>query len=185
MINLQRRWSPFAEHEARSKYRDRSSFCFPGSRMEEYECSSIDYFPNEEYSPDPSDSTMAIPCEYIAARNADTDGGRERTPRSSTGDACLWRGLIRCPLSSTELECDTLRKIFGGKMLSTGRMVPSMINWIRQFVYPDFPSLPFNPLPFFASTDAEKPRYEISENFVSTKIWSPLFPRFLIKILKI
>ncbi|KOX71545.1 Voltage-dependent calcium channel gamma-7 subunit [Melipona quadrifasciata] len=31
-----------------------------GSRME-YECSSIDYFPNEEYSPDPSDSTMAIP----------------------------------------------------------------------------------------------------------------------------
>ena len=35
----------------------------------EYECSSIDYFPNEEYSPDPSDSTMAIPCEYIAARN--------------------------------------------------------------------------------------------------------------------
>lgn len=38
-------------------------FCFLGSRME-YECSSIDYFPNEEYSPDPSDSTMAIPCEY-------------------------------------------------------------------------------------------------------------------------
>ncbi|PBC29344.1 stargazin related protein STG-1 [Apis cerana cerana] len=33
-----------------------------GSRME-YECSRIDYFPNEEYSPDPSDSTMAIPCE--------------------------------------------------------------------------------------------------------------------------
>lgn len=29
----------------------------------EYECSTIDYFPKEEYSPDPSDSTMAIPCK--------------------------------------------------------------------------------------------------------------------------
>ena len=27
-------------------------------------CSNIDYFPNEEYSPDPNDSTMAIPCKY-------------------------------------------------------------------------------------------------------------------------
>lgn len=32
----------------------------------EYECSNIDYFPNEEYSPDPNDSTMAIPCECRA-----------------------------------------------------------------------------------------------------------------------
>ncbi|XP_014606754.1 PREDICTED: uncharacterized protein LOC106788203 isoform X2 [Polistes canadensis] len=37
------------------------------SRME-YECSSIDYFPNEEYSPDPSDSTMAIP--YAVTKSA-------------------------------------------------------------------------------------------------------------------
>ncbi|KAK2578788.1 hypothetical protein KPH14_008890 [Odynerus spinipes] len=34
----------------------------------EYECSSIDYFPNEEYSPDPSDSTMAIP--YAVTKSA-------------------------------------------------------------------------------------------------------------------
>ncbi|XP_074098705.1 stargazin related protein STG-1 [Cotesia typhae] len=33
-----------------------------------YECSSIDYFPNEEYSPDPSDSTMAIP--YAVTKSA-------------------------------------------------------------------------------------------------------------------
>ncbi|XP_061940212.1 uncharacterized protein LOC108003152 isoform X2 [Apis cerana] len=37
------------------------------SRME-YECSRIDYFPNEEYSPDPSDSTMAIP--YAVTKSA-------------------------------------------------------------------------------------------------------------------
>ncbi|XP_076621166.1 stargazin related protein STG-1 isoform X3 [Colletes latitarsis] len=37
------------------------------SRME-YECSGIDYFPNEEYSPDPSDSTMAIP--YAVTKSA-------------------------------------------------------------------------------------------------------------------
>lgn len=29
-----------------------------------YECSKIDYFSKEEYSPDPNDSTMAIPCTY-------------------------------------------------------------------------------------------------------------------------
>lgn len=29
-----------------------------------FECSKIDYFPKEEYSPDPNDSTMAIPCKY-------------------------------------------------------------------------------------------------------------------------
>lgn len=26
-------------------------------------CFNIDYFPKEEYSPDPNDSTMAIPCK--------------------------------------------------------------------------------------------------------------------------
>lgn len=30
----------------------------------EYQCSKIDYFPKDEYSPDPNDSTMAIPCKY-------------------------------------------------------------------------------------------------------------------------
>ncbi|XP_011497770.1 PREDICTED: voltage-dependent calcium channel gamma-3 subunit [Ceratosolen solmsi marchali] len=34
----------------------------------EYECSTIDYFPQEEYSPDPSDSTMAIP--YAVTKSA-------------------------------------------------------------------------------------------------------------------
>ena len=33
-------------------------------------CFNIDYFPREEYSPDPNDSTMAIPCEY---QNANTE----------------------------------------------------------------------------------------------------------------
>jgi hypothetical protein len=28
------------------------------------QCFNIDYFPKEEYSPDPNDSTMAIPCKY-------------------------------------------------------------------------------------------------------------------------
>jgi hypothetical protein len=27
-------------------------------------CSTIDYFPTEEYEPDPNDSTNSIPCEY-------------------------------------------------------------------------------------------------------------------------
>jgi len=30
-------------------------------------CFNIDYFPREEYSPDPNDSTMAIPCKYQTA----------------------------------------------------------------------------------------------------------------------
>lgn len=30
-----------------------------------YECNRIDYFTKEEYSPDPNDSTLAIPCEYF------------------------------------------------------------------------------------------------------------------------
>lgn len=28
-----------------------------------YECNRIDYFTKEEYSPDPNDSTLAIPCK--------------------------------------------------------------------------------------------------------------------------
>ncbi|KAK0169604.1 hypothetical protein PV328_011833 [Microctonus aethiopoides] len=44
-----------------------TKFLLTGSRMQ-YECSSIDYFPNEEYSPDPSDSTMAIP--YAVTKSA-------------------------------------------------------------------------------------------------------------------
>ncbi len=28
-------------------------------------CFVIDYFSNEEYSPDPNDSTMAIPCKAL------------------------------------------------------------------------------------------------------------------------
>lgn len=37
-------------------------FSFAASKMQ-YECFNIDYFPSEEYSPDPNDSTMAIPCK--------------------------------------------------------------------------------------------------------------------------
>lgn len=33
---------------------------------DEFQCSSIDYFPTEGYSPDPNDSTNAIPCKYGA-----------------------------------------------------------------------------------------------------------------------
>uniref|UniRef100_A0A182T3C1 Uncharacterized protein n=1 Tax=Anopheles maculatus TaxID=74869 RepID=A0A182T3C1_9DIPT len=32
---------------------------------DEFQCSSIDYFPSEGYSPDPNDSTNAIPCKYL------------------------------------------------------------------------------------------------------------------------
>lgn len=31
----------------------------------DYHCTKIDYFPSDEYTPDPNDSTMAIPCKYI------------------------------------------------------------------------------------------------------------------------
>ncbi len=30
----------------------------------ERHCFNIDYFPIEEYSPDPNDSTLSIPCEF-------------------------------------------------------------------------------------------------------------------------
>lgn len=29
-----------------------------------YQCMKIDYFPKEEYTPDPNDSTMAIPSKF-------------------------------------------------------------------------------------------------------------------------
>ena len=32
--------------------------------MEEH-CFNIDYFPHEEYSPDPNDSTLSIPCKKL------------------------------------------------------------------------------------------------------------------------
>lgn len=34
----------------------------------DYHCSKIDYFPKDEYSPDPNDSTMAIPCKLVLFR---------------------------------------------------------------------------------------------------------------------
>ncbi|ETN58783.1 hypothetical protein AND_009622 [Anopheles darlingi] len=42
------------------------------SESSEFQCSSIDYFPSEGYSPDPNDSTNAIPCKCRASRNAGT-----------------------------------------------------------------------------------------------------------------
>lgn len=32
-------------------------------------CFNIDYFPTEEYSPDPNDSTLSIPCKYFIKGN--------------------------------------------------------------------------------------------------------------------
>jgi hypothetical protein len=37
-------------------------FLFAAGEMDLH-CFNIDYFPKEEYSPDPNDSTMAIPCK--------------------------------------------------------------------------------------------------------------------------
>ncbi|XP_058797729.1 uncharacterized protein LOC131667962 [Phymastichus coffea] len=42
--------------------------CMATGSSAEYECSTIDYFPKEEYSPDPSDSTMAMP--YAVTKSA-------------------------------------------------------------------------------------------------------------------
>ncbi|KAF7992082.1 hypothetical protein HCN44_001407 [Aphidius gifuensis] len=42
--------------------------CVATSPTMQFECSRIDYFPNEEYLPDPSDSTMAIP--YAVTKSA-------------------------------------------------------------------------------------------------------------------
>lgn len=41
----------------------RPSFFYSRFSEEVWRCSKIDYFPTEEYSPDPNDSTMAIPCK--------------------------------------------------------------------------------------------------------------------------
>jgi hypothetical protein len=38
--------------------------CFLAAGEMDLHCFNIDYFPREEYSPDPNDSTMAIPCKY-------------------------------------------------------------------------------------------------------------------------
>ncbi|TDG39079.1 hypothetical protein AWZ03_014499, partial [Drosophila navojoa] len=34
----------------------------PGLEMDSFNCIKIDYFPDEDYQPDPHDSTSAIPC---------------------------------------------------------------------------------------------------------------------------
>lgn len=39
------------------------TFCMLFMAGKEYHCSKIDYFPKDEYTPDPNDSTMAIPCK--------------------------------------------------------------------------------------------------------------------------
>nr|XP_034180816.1 uncharacterized protein LOC117604624 isoform X3 [Osmia lignaria] len=57
-----------AEPDSKVTYSGLWRVCVAISSRMEYECSSIDYFPNEEYSPDPSDSTMAIP--YAVTKSA-------------------------------------------------------------------------------------------------------------------
>nr|XP_012145786.1 PREDICTED: uncharacterized protein LOC100878490 isoform X6 [Megachile rotundata] len=57
-----------AEPDSKVTYSGLWRVCVATSSRMEYECSSIDYFPNEEYSPDPNDSTMAIP--YAVTKSA-------------------------------------------------------------------------------------------------------------------
>ncbi|XP_043281727.1 voltage-dependent calcium channel gamma-8 subunit [Venturia canescens] len=57
-----------AEPDSKVTYSGLWRVCVATSSRMQYECSSIDYFPNEEYSPDPSDSTMAIP--YAVTKSA-------------------------------------------------------------------------------------------------------------------
>lgn len=40
---------------------------------QEYHCSKIDYFPKDEYTPDPNDSTMAIPCKWNSTQYANNN----------------------------------------------------------------------------------------------------------------
>lgn len=40
-------------------------FCFISAGSTIMKCENVDYFPKEEYSPDPNDSTMAIPCKFF------------------------------------------------------------------------------------------------------------------------
>lgn len=42
-----------------------SGFLLFTAGEKELQCTNIEYFPKEEYSPDPNDSTMAIPCEFV------------------------------------------------------------------------------------------------------------------------
>lgn len=44
------------------------TLCYTNPGEQDLFCSNIDYFPNEEYSPDPNDSTMAIP--YTVTKSA-------------------------------------------------------------------------------------------------------------------
>jgi hypothetical protein len=43
--------------------RNARDVCVFAAGEHEMQCFNIDYYPREEYSPDPNDSTMAIPCE--------------------------------------------------------------------------------------------------------------------------
>ncbi|XP_043471917.1 voltage-dependent calcium channel gamma-4 subunit-like [Leptopilina heterotoma] len=56
------------EPDSRLTYSGLWKFCVAISSRMEYECSGIEYFPNEEYSPDLTDSTMAIP--YAVTKSA-------------------------------------------------------------------------------------------------------------------
>ncbi|KAF8793217.1 hypothetical protein HNY73_004727 [Argiope bruennichi] len=70
-------------------------------------CENIDYFPKEEYSPDPNDSTMAIP---YAARHLLRIGGRLHTLRSTDPN---WNGDLHLNL-----------QVGGGEQTPTEVLVP-------------------------------------------------------------
>jgi hypothetical protein len=70
------------------------------------QCFNIDYFPREEYSPDPNDSTMAIPCEYKCAQKH--TNGSDKRPASSLLCNSIKAARIshqRCSFAKATLCC--------------------------------------------------------------------------------
>ncbi|XP_011308344.1 uncharacterized protein stg1 [Fopius arisanus] len=57
-----------AEPDSKVTYSGLWRVCIANTSVMQYKCKNIDYFPSEEYTPDPSDSTMAIP--YAVTKSA-------------------------------------------------------------------------------------------------------------------
>ncbi|XP_014217892.1 voltage-dependent calcium channel gamma-4 subunit, partial [Copidosoma floridanum] len=85
----------------------------------EYECSNIDYFPKEEYSPDPSDSTMAIP--YAVTKSAIFFF--TATALLVVAEVCYFAGQVTRPKPSLYIFIAGITFIVSGLLMLVGMVM--------------------------------------------------------------
>ncbi|XP_014236622.1 uncharacterized protein LOC106658942 isoform X1 [Trichogramma pretiosum] len=92
---------------------------YAAETYQEFECSSIDYFPKEEYSPDPSDSTMAIP--YAVTKSAVFF--LVATALLIAAEFCYLFGLLLRPRTSLYIFTAAVIMIVSGLLMLVGMVM--------------------------------------------------------------